>query len=96
MNRKMHALFREADVTDRDDRLYVTGLLLNRKLDTSKGLTVADGKAVIDALENLKAAGHDEGLVGAVNDLIRIAELRESEQDDAAQDAADDDTRSES
>lgn len=96
MNRKMHALFKEAACTEREDRLYLTGLLLGRRLDTSKGLTVRDGKAVIDALENLKASGHDEGLVGAVNDLIRIAELRESEQDDAAQDAADDDTRSES
>lgn len=96
MNRKMHALFREADVSDRDDRLYVTGLLLNRKLDTSKGLTVADAKAVIDALENLKAAGHDEGLVGAVNDLIRVSELREDEQGDAEQAATDDDARSES
>lgn len=95
-NRIMHALFREADVTDRDDRLYVTGLLLGRQLDTSKGLTAADASVVIDALQALKDAGHDEGMVGAVNDLIRVAELREDEQGDAEQTAADDDARSES
>lgn len=79
MNRKMHALFKEADCTAREDRLYLTGLLLDRQLDTSKGLTVEDGKAVIDALENLKAAGHPEGLVGAVNDLMNAAEQRRME-----------------
>lgn len=90
-NRMMHALFREADVTEREDRLHLTGLLLNRQLDTSKGLTVADGKAVIDALENLKASGHDEGLVGAVNDLFNLAEqkrIEAEENDRAAEDAA--------
>lgn len=96
-NRLMHALFREAQVTEPEDRLHLTGLLLNRDLDTSKGLTVADAKAVIDAMENLKASGHDEGLVGAVNDMFNLAEQRrlEAEENDqaAAADAqpADDD-----
>lgn len=96
-NRMMHALFREAEVTDRDERLKLTGLLLNRKLDTSKGLTVADASAVIDALSALKASGHADGLAGATNDLLNEAALREAEQETAAeQAAADDDARSES
>lgn len=82
-NRRMHALFREAEVTDRKDRLYLTGLLLNRQLDTSKGLTAADADAVIDALQALKDRGDDEGLVGAVNNLMNEAYVRESEARDA-------------
>lgn len=89
MNKKMHALFREAECTEREDRLYLTGLLLDRQLDTSKGLTVRDGKAVIDALENLKAAGHPEGLAGAVNDLINAAEHARTEAEQQDQDGED-------
>lgn len=81
-NRKMHALFREAEVTDRADRLYVTGLLLDRDLDTSKGLTSADAQSVIDALLRLKEGGHPEGLVGAVNDLMNAAEQRRLEAEE--------------
>lgn len=86
-NKMMHALFREADVTDRDERLKLTGLLLGRQLDTSKGLTVADASAIIDALVTLQNAGHEGGLAGAVNDLLNEQALVEAEQE-AADDAA--------
>lgn len=96
-NRMMHALFREAQVEDRDERLQLTGLLLGRKLDTSKGLTVADATVVIDALVQLQSSGHADGLAGAVTDLMNTAALAEAEQDIAAeQDAADDAARDKS
>jgi hypothetical protein len=87
-NKLMHALFREADVTDRDERLKLTGLLLGRPLDTSKGLTVADASGIIDALVNLQNAGHKGGLAGAVNDLLNEQALAEAEQEAADETAA--------
>lgn len=88
--RLMHRLFKEAEVSERDERLKLTGLLLDRQLDTSKGLTVADATAVIDALSALKASGHASGLAGAVNDVLNLAALKEEEQAAAEQAAADD------
>lgn len=76
-HRLMHRLWKEADVAERDERLQVTRLLLNREVDTSRDLTVADASAVIDALSKLKASGHAAGLAGAVNDLLNEAALRE-------------------
>lgn len=89
--RLMHRLFKEAEVEDRGERLKLTGLLLERQLDTSKGLTVADASAIIDALSALKASGHEQGLPGAVNDMLNLAALREAEAESTsdAEDQAD-------
>ncbi|TAK32295.1 MAG: hypothetical protein EPO40_02930 [Myxococcaceae bacterium] len=96
-NRMMHALFNEAECTDRDERLKLTGLLLQRELDTSAGLTVADAGVIIDALEALKASGHPDGLAGAAAHLLNEHDLAESEKAIAAeQAAADDDAAGES
>jgi hypothetical protein len=96
-NAHMHALFREAEVSDRDERLKLTGLLLNRQLDTSKGLTVADARGIIDALVQLKESGHEQGLAGAVNDMLNMAALADADGQDGEQAVADDDdTRDES
>lgn len=107
----MHALFRDAEVTERDERLHLSGLLIGRKLDTSAGLTTADANLIIDALERLAASGHADGLAGAVTDLLNTDALRQAEQDiaaeaelvdaeaelvDAEQATNDDDARSES
>ncbi|MGD9989388.1 hypothetical protein [Pseudonocardia sp.] len=106
-NRLMHALFRKAELggqDDRDDRLRLTGLLLKRQLDTSKGLTVADASLVIDALSQLESSGHPDGLAGAAADLLTADDVRreeanlaaEEQQEAAEQDAANDDARTES
>lgn len=100
-NRKMHALFRDAEVTDRDERLVLTGLLLGRQLDTSAGLTPADANTVIDQLERLAQSGHADGLAGAVTDLLNQHDLQQAEaeiaeeQAEGEQDTADDDARGE-
>jgi hypothetical protein len=88
----MHALFNEAEVTDRDERLKLTGLLLDRELGTSAGLTAKDASAVIEALKKLKKSGHEQGIAGAVNDLLNEAALREAidEEQLADQPASDD------
>ena len=103
----MHAMFRKAELggqDDRDDRLRLTGLLLKRQLDTSKGLTVADASLVIDALSQLESSGHPDGLAGAAADLLTADDVAraeatmaaEAEQEAAEQEAADDDARTES
>lgn len=95
-NRMMHALFNEAECTDRDERLKLTGLLLQRQLDTSAGLTVADAGVIIDALEALKASGHPDGLAGAAAHLLNEHDLAESEKAIAAEQATADDAAGES
>lgn len=94
-NRLMHALFREAQIEDRDERLHLTGVILNRRLDTSAGLTVDDARTVIDTLSELKASGD---LPAAVTALLNAHEQRVMEaelaEQGAEQAAADDDTRS--
>ena len=85
--RRMHALFGEAEVTAREDRLHLTGLLLGgRKVDTSAKLTKADVAAVIDALVRLKGSGHPRGLTGAVDDLLNAEALREESEQHTADD----------
>lgn len=86
--RHMHALFGEAAIGDdkhRSDRLTLTGLLLNREIDTSRGLTVGDAQVVIDALLQLQSSGHPDGLAGAVNDLLNEHEVAELERQRAEQ-----------
>lgn len=91
-NRHMHALFNEAGLgrkEQRDDRLTLTGILLNRQIDTSAGLTVADAQSLIDALINLQSSGHAEGLAGAASDLLNEYELAELERQRREQEQAD-------
>lgn len=100
-NGMMHALFKEAEVDDRADRLELTGVILGRELTTSAGLTMADAGTVIDTLERLKSSGHDGGLPGAVTDLLTAAEVARAERElaaeaDSEQGHADDDARGES
>lgn len=72
MNRKMHALFRDANLTDRDDRLTVTGHILGMELDTSTGLTKTEAGKLIDQLEQWAQAGE---LGDRCNDVLNAAAL---------------------
>ena len=69
-NRKMHALFRDAGVTDRDDRLILTSELLGFRIDSSSAMTKSDANRVIDALENADDLG------ALCTDLLNRAVLR--------------------
>ena len=68
MNRKMHALFREADITERDDRLRLTGIVIGRDISTSNGLTHAEASSLIDQLEKWNEDGHLADHVAAILD----------------------------
>lgn len=92
-NRMMHALFREAEVEDRADRLELTGLILDRALESSAELTVADAKVVIDALSQLKSS---DNFPAAVTAYINAHEQRRMEQELAEQESADEPAGAES
>lgn len=50
--RKLHALFRENDLGDRDAGLLYIGAVIGRPVETTKELTVAEAGTVIDSLDN--------------------------------------------
>jgi hypothetical protein len=50
-HRRMHALFREAAITDRDQRLAYTCEAIGRQITTSSDLTKAEASQVIDKLD---------------------------------------------
>ncbi|MCF7550988.1 hypothetical protein [Pseudonocardia sp. WMMC193] len=56
-HRRMHALWKVAQVQDRDDRLRLTSAIIGRPLATSNELTERDADRVIDYM----AAVDDEG-----------------------------------
>jgi hypothetical protein len=49
-HRRMHALWRQAGITDRDQRLAFTAEILGHAVTTSRGLTPEDAAKVIDRL----------------------------------------------
>lgn len=65
-NRKMHALFREADITDRSDRLRLTSIVTGRDITTSSGLTRDEASTLIDQLEGWNVDGHLADHVAAI------------------------------
>lgn len=77
MNRRMHALFRDAGLTDRDDRLTVTGIILGYRLDTSTDLTKSEASRLIDKLEEWSAAGE---LGDMINEILNQAVLATENQ----------------
>jgi len=89
-NRQMHALFRDLDLKDRNDRLTVTGAILGFKLDSSSGLTSAEAESIIEALKLWKSGRDEDGDEVDPQDIIREilnrASLAESESSSPATD----------
>lgn len=74
-NRKMHALFREAQISDRADRLAVTSAILGFQLDTSAHLTLPEANRLIDTMERWKQEGvTDERVRDVLNTITLEAE----------------------
>jgi hypothetical protein len=73
-NRKMHALFRELNLTERADRLTVTSHILGYDLTTSAGLTRNEARKLIDTLETWQL-DHDYPVADRVNDILNTAAL---------------------
>ena len=77
-NRKMHALFRDADITDRDDRLAVTGHILGYSLESSSGMTKPEATKLIDTLERWASAGETDD---QVREILNTLTMNEADAD---------------
>lgn len=81
-NRKMHAQFRDAGITDRDDRLTVCSAILGFNLDTSSGLTVTEASKLIDTLEQWTQTGQTENQIREILNIAALsAESAEQEEE---------------
>jgi len=78
-NRRMHAIFRQLDLTDRNDRLTVTSHILGYPLTTSAGLTRNEATQLLDQLETWQI--HNEA-DERINDILNTAALAEAQQDE--------------
>lgn len=85
MNRKMHALFREAGVTDRDDRLAVTSAILGRRINTSDDIVKSDSSRLIDKLEEWAAADETEDMVRGILNQAQLAAESQSTKEESGQ-----------
>jgi len=76
-NRKMHALFRDARITDRDDRLTITGRILGYTLDTSASLTKTEASKIIDTLEGWQQQNQLDQQITEILNAATIIEATE-------------------
>lgn len=84
-NRKMHALFRDIAVTERDERLTITSHILGEPLTTSGGLTRDTASKVIDTLEQWVQDGKADDMV---REILNAATLADAESDHPTSDGA--------
>lgn len=80
-NRKMHALFRNANVKEREDRLIITGHILGYRLETSNGITVGEATKVIDTLTEWEQNSATDDQVREILNQATIAAETESEKE---------------
>jgi hypothetical protein len=80
LNRKMHALFREAGIEKdrREDRINITRYISKRfDIDTSNGLTLDELELVANTLSGWKATGK---LDDKINDLLNQAAIDQAQE----------------
>ncbi len=56
-HRRMHALWRQAGITDRADRLALTGRAIGRRIESSNDMTDKEAFRVLDYMQGLAEAG---------------------------------------
>ena len=66
-SRAMHAAFRDAGLTERDDALGFASEVLGRVVATTKDLTRAEASAVIDALKAITAPDRPDAALGVTS-----------------------------
>lgn len=78
-NRKMHALFRDAAITDREDRLAVTGHILGYTLGSSSGITKTEASKLIDTLEHWATTGDTDDQVREILNTLTMNETADAQ-----------------
>jgi hypothetical protein len=87
LNRKMHALFRDAGIEKdrRDDRLTVTRYVAKRfDIETSNGLTLDELENVAETMGRWKFHGGVAKLTDEVNEIINQAAIDKAQQEENA------------
>lgn len=90
-NRKMHALFRDVGLTERDDRLAVTSSILGFDVATSSSLTISEASKLIDTLDRWVSgecydhAGSQISVEDKIREILNAATLAEVENTTATQ-----------
>lgn len=73
---KLHTIYTEYEVRDRDEKLDIARRILNRPdLDSSTDLTKAEASTLIDTLE--RAAKHPAGFTGFLSELLATTEQQD-------------------
>jgi hypothetical protein len=80
-NRRMHAIFRQLGLTDRNDRLTVTSHILGYDLKTSAGLTRNEARRLLDELEGWQL-DCDYPVADRINDILNQAAINQAAQDE--------------
>lgn len=74
---KLHALFSQAEIGGRNDRIHISGEIVGRKLQSSSELTKQEASGLIDMLEYLAQNGD---LTNDVEELLNAVALAQDEQ----------------
>jgi hypothetical protein len=75
MNRKMHAIFNQLGLTNREDRLIITSAIIGTDITTSANLTRNEAARLIDTLEQWTADGvAEQRITDAINTWITAQE----------------------
>lgn len=89
-NRKMHAVFRDVGLTDRQDRLIICGEIVGYNLTSSKDLTTVEASTIIDTLERWRD-DPDVGVDARLTEILQRWAARQTDPEPAAEAQADDD-----
>jgi hypothetical protein len=75
MNRKMHAIFNQLGLTNREDRLIITSAIIGTDITTSANLTKNEAARLIDTLEQWMTDGvAEQRITDAINTWITAQE----------------------
>jgi hypothetical protein len=81
-NRRMHAIFRQLGLTDRNDRLTVTSHILGYDLTTSAGLTRNEAQRLLDQLESWQIHDAEYPVQDRIREVLNTAALAEAAEDE--------------
>lgn len=78
---KLHAMFNEAGIKDRDTRLRISAQLVKRPLASSSDLTKDEASELIDTLDQLAKEGPLGEMIAALLDTGEESQLRDDDPD---------------
>jgi hypothetical protein len=80
-NRRMHAIFRDIGLGDRQDRLIICGEIIGVSLTSSKDLTTVEASTIINTLESWKS-DREYPIDKRLTDVLQAWAARQSDEGD--------------